>query len=306
LSDSQGGNSPHFFRCAELLGQIMTVQVRLLGLLAALGIVAAGVSGCATVAPTQGFADGNTSNCSAPKGYLNPIFGEDLDNDPLCLKAIPAAETKSVSEPGDANSSTHTDTNAQSDSDAPDPRLTEIYDRSLTYCLYYKNRQNRVSLGLTDGLNFGDAAVALAAPIAAFIGGANAAVTGLVGGIAGVFGGQLKTAINGAVPTSASDYSQTSSEMDALYQRYAKDPRLVAASGQPPDPQADTAITEFKDAMTQTCFSSLTFEKKQQTADDSANKNKNKAKNKDANLGDENKDGQSEQHTGSQHHQTNS
>jgi hypothetical protein len=130
--------------------------------------------------------------------------------------------------------------------------LTVLYDRSLSYCLYYKNQNHRADSVLSNGTNFGDAAVALAAPIAAFAAGANASVTALVGGVAGVFGSQLKTALDGEIPDSSSDFGQTMSSMKTFYTAYKDDPRLVDDSR---GTDAQTALQEFEIAMTQTCFS---------------------------------------------------
>jgi len=133
--------------------------------------------------------------------------------------------------------------------------LQEMRAQSIVYCLADKDEQNRQSTLFSTTFNFADVAVATAAPIAAFAAGANASITGLVGGLAGIFSSQLKTAIGGGA-TSATDFGQTLGMMNTVYDLFDTD--LTNTSPTDAVHQRES-LHLFKLAMERTCFSSLAF-----------------------------------------------
>jgi hypothetical protein len=160
--------------------------------------------------------------------------------------------------------------------------LYRMYEQSETRCLYWKSKRNVWFQFADNSYNFADLAVAAIVPILAFTNSSNESI-GLVGAFVALFGGQLKSAVNGVTgdgTSATSDFSQTQSQMQAFYKLYSSDPYFqddgkakynpfMSGNDSSDSANATLAVQEqdqahqifhlFKLGMEYSCYSNLSF-----------------------------------------------
>ncbi|MGD0145205.1 MAG: hypothetical protein ABSC92_18805 [Rhizomicrobium sp.] len=160
--------------------------------------------------------------------------------------------------------------------------LYRMYEQSETRCLYWKSKRNVWFQFADNSYNFADLAVAAIVPILAFTNSSNESI-GLVGAFVALFGGQLKSAVNGVTgdgTSSTADFSQTQSEMQTFYKLYSSDPYFqddgkakynpfMSGNDSSDSANATLAVQEqdqahqifhlFKLGMEYSCYSNLSF-----------------------------------------------